>query len=95
LVLEFTGTMSKGVIDDLSALVGTALATVPDVVVVCDIGQATRPDLSLIDALARLQLTARRHGKSIKVRNACVAARELLTLLGLADVLPLADDPTT
>jgi hypothetical protein len=44
------------------------------------------PDLSLIDALARLQLEARRCGASINVRP-CEALRELILLAGLAEVL--------
>jgi hypothetical protein len=44
------------------------------------------PDLGLIDALARLQLEARRCGTSINVRP-CEALRELILLAGLAEVL--------
>jgi hypothetical protein len=48
-----------------------------------------RPDLSTIDALARLQLLARRLGFSIVVRDASPALAELVELSGLAGVLPL------
>ncbi len=43
-----------------------------------------RPDLSIIDALARLQLEARRQGWSIRLRNPCSRLLELLELVGLA-----------
>jgi hypothetical protein len=48
----------------------------------------TRPDLALVDALARLQLMARRRGCSIRVHT-CDELRELLLLVGLAEVLGL------
>lgn len=50
---------------------------------------ARRPDLSLVDVLARLQLTAGRHGWVVLVRGAPEGLRALLDLVGLADVLAL------
>lgn len=41
-----------------------------------------------VDALARLQLAARRHGCRIRLRNASPELLELLALMGLSDVLP-------
>jgi hypothetical protein len=46
-----------------------------------------RPDLALVDELARLQLAARRAGYSIRLRDAPAALSGLLDLLGLAGVL--------
>jgi hypothetical protein len=46
------------------------------------------PDLSLVDALVRLQLTARRLGGSIRLRNPCDELLALIDLAGLTDVLP-------
>ena len=48
---------------------------------------ARRPDLALVDALARLQLDARRRGGRLRLRNATDELRGLLELVGLADVL--------
>lgn len=48
----------------------------------------TRPDLALVGALARLQLTARRVGCSIRLQP-CDELRELLGLVGLSEVLLL------
>jgi hypothetical protein len=45
---------------------------------------AGRPDLVLVDALARLQLAARRCGWSLHVRDAPEELRAYLELLGLA-----------
>ena len=46
-----------------------------------------RPDLSLVDGLARLQLAARRLGYSIFLRGACDDLVALLDLVGLAAVV--------
>ncbi|MGH3963468.1 MAG: hypothetical protein ACRDRY_09465 [Pseudonocardiaceae bacterium] len=46
-----------------------------------------RPDLAVVDELARLQLAARRLGCSIRLRDACIELLELLELLGLGDVV--------
>ncbi len=58
-------------------------------VVVCDVGALVNPDAAAIDALARLQLTARRSGGQVRLRNASSRLQELLFLMGLSDVLPL------
>jgi hypothetical protein len=44
------------------------------------------PDLGLVDALARLQLMARRRGCAIRLLP-CEELRELLLLVGLAEAL--------
>jgi ABC-type transporter Mla MlaB component len=61
-------------------------------VVVCDVGAIAAPDAAAIEALARLQLTARRLGRSIRVQRAGRDLRDLLALTGLHDVLPLSPD---
>lgn len=50
---------------------------------------ARRPDLALVDALARLQLIACRRGCVVCLRDAPEELRALLELVGLLDVLPL------
>lgn len=51
------------------------------------LAQCDRPDLSVVDELARWQLAARRLGCSIRLRDACVELVELLDLLGLGEVV--------
>ncbi len=46
-----------------------------------------RPDLGLVDEVARLQLAARRAGCSIWLRHACPDLVGLLELAGLRDVV--------
>jgi anti-anti-sigma regulatory factor len=41
-----------------------------------------------VDALARLQLAARRHGCQIRLRGTSPELRELVVFMGLGDVLP-------
>jgi ABC-type transporter Mla MlaB component len=54
---------------------------------VCDVAALTRPDAGTIEALARLQLTARRLGCRMWLRHPAPELVELLALFGLADVL--------
>ncbi|MEV6397785.1 STAS domain-containing protein [Streptomyces sp. NPDC051907] len=55
---------------------------------ICDVGALTHANLTAVDALARLQLTARRLGCRIRLRNAGAELRLLLDLVGLADLAP-------
>jgi ABC-type transporter Mla MlaB component len=66
------------------------MAVLPETIVVCDVACA-RADAVTIDALARLQLAARRHGCRVTLRNASNELRQLIAFMGLRDVLP--DDP--
>lgn len=58
-------------------------------VLVCDVAAVTEADAGTIDALGRLQLTARRLGGELRLRHARPELRELLDLTGLAGTLPL------
>ena len=55
--------------------------------VVCDVS-GVEPDVVTVDALARLQLAARRHGCRVRLRRASPELLELVEFMGLADVLP-------
>ena len=54
---------------------------------VCDVGNVTIPDATVVDALTRLQLTAQRLGCRMGVAHASSDLRELLAFVGLADVV--------
>lgn len=45
------------------------------------------PDAVTVDALARLQLAAGRHGCRVRLRQASPELRELVAFMGLRDVL--------
>jgi hypothetical protein len=47
------------------------------------LARGCRPDLAVVDELARLSLAARRLGCSIWLRDACEELAELLELVGL------------
>jgi ABC-type transporter Mla MlaB component len=52
----------------------------------CDV-RALCADVAAIDALARLQLAARRQGCRIQLRNASHDLLDLVAFMGLCDVL--------
>jgi hypothetical protein len=54
--------------------------------VVCDL-RALPCDVTVVDAMARLRLRARRAGKDIAYLDPCDALRELVDLIGLHEVL--------
>jgi hypothetical protein len=57
-------------------------------VVACDVAGLTDADLETVEALARLQLAARRLGGKVWLRHASVELRDLLQLAGLEAVVP-------
>jgi hypothetical protein len=59
----------------------------------CDVSALTDPGLGDLGALARLQLTARRSGRELRLVGAGERLRELIALAGLADELPLLARP--
>jgi ABC-type transporter Mla MlaB component len=56
-------------------------------VALCDV-RGVEPDAVSVDALARLQLAARRHACLVRLRNASSELRNLVAFMGLEDVLP-------
>ena len=57
-------------------------------VVLCDAGTCITPDAVTIDALARLQLTARRLGREVRLCGASTELHDLLRFMGLSEVVP-------
>jgi ABC-type transporter Mla MlaB component len=56
-------------------------------VALCDVS-GIEPDAVTVDALARLQLAARRHGCRVRLRHASSELLELVAFMGLTEVLP-------
>jgi ABC-type transporter Mla MlaB component len=56
---------------------------------ICDVGGLGRADVTAVEALARLQLTARQRGCRLWLRGASPELRALLALTGLAETLPV------
>lgn len=57
---------------------------------VCNVGSILDPDAVTVDALARLQLTARRLGRQVGLEHASPQLRGLLAFMGLSGVVPLS-----
>jgi ABC-type transporter Mla MlaB component len=59
--------------------------------VICDVGELTGADAATVDALARLQLIAHRLGLELRLNRPSGRLVELLTLMGLREILPPCD----
>jgi ABC-type transporter Mla MlaB component len=88
LVLEFAGSIARAGIPGLCERVREMLEESDAVLIVCDVGALKDPDAVAVDALARLQLGARRHGRRMELTNARGDLRNLLELMGLDGVMP-------
>lgn len=76
--------------DDIPRLCEQLLLVLRDsaaAVVICDVGAVAHPDAVTIEAVARLQLTARRLGRHIRLHRVGGRLAELLSLTGLSDVV--------
>lgn len=91
-MLDVPGPVARADVPALCERVRVLLAAGDIDVVTCEVGAITDPDLVTIDALARLQLTARRLGRSIRLRHARAGLQGLLVLTGLSDELPVCGD---
>jgi anti-anti-sigma regulatory factor len=60
-------------------------------VVVCDVAGIPDPDSITLEALARVALTVRSAGREVCLRHASPRLKDLLSLVGLRDVLPCED----
>ncbi len=77
------GSISRADVPRLCATLRALLAGSDAELVVCDVRALVDPDASAVDALARLQLTARRLGCRIRLRHASSELRELIAFMGL------------
>lgn len=92
IVVTLTGVVDRVAIpalcEQLRARLSTMEAGTCDVV--CDAGALLVADIVAVEALARLQLTARRLGHRLQLRDASAELRALLALTGLTGVVPVA-----
>lgn len=87
-VLFLTGPIARADIPALCARAYDLLERCDSDLVACDVRGLATPDAVTVDALARLQLTARRVGRRVRLRQACGELQELLSLMGLSEALP-------
>jgi len=71
-----------GLCDRVCALLRESRASVA----LCDV-RGIDPDAVTVDALARLQVAARRHACTVRLRHASTELLALVDFMGLADVL--------
>ena len=81
-------TVTRADIPDLCADLADRLRDRPGQAVICDVAGVARPDVVTVEALARLRVTARRHGRRLVVTGAAPPLRRLVELLGLTGLLP-------
>lgn len=81
------GPIARGDLPGLCERVCALLETSDAEVALCDVA-GVDPDAVTVDALARLQLAARRHGCQVRLRYASSELLELLAFMGLHDVVP-------
>ena len=88
-VVDIGAPTAAAELSSLRANLATLLEPSESAVITCDVGGLTDPDAAMMDALARLQLTARRLGCEVRLRNASDELHDLLALAGLCDIIGL------
>ena len=88
IVLVLSGPIDRWAVGRLCGRVLELLQRSDDDLVICDVGALVDPDAGTVEALCRLQLTARRLGRKVELLDARGKLRELLTLAGLSGVVP-------
>jgi len=86
-LLVIAGPLADGDVQALCERLRAVIATSDAQVVICDVG-ALPANARAIEALARLQLTARRLQRRIRLQRASPELQLLLEFVGLADVVP-------
>jgi anti-anti-sigma regulatory factor len=89
IVLAIVGPIDRADVPALCERVRALLQGSDVDVVVCDVGALIDPDAVVVDALAQLQLTARRLGRQVRLRHAGGELQDLLALMGLTEVVPV------
>lgn len=82
-VLVLPGLVTRDEVPRLCEAVRALLGTTGAGVVVCDVAGLGPPGLTAVDALARMELAARRAGGRIRLAGPDPALRALLDLVGL------------
>ncbi|MFD5069564.1 STAS domain-containing protein [Streptomyces sp. NPDC087866] len=91
-VVVLPGHLTRADVPRLCAELRAALAASPTATPACDVSAAVHPDLTTIEALARLTLVARRGGARLRLRGTPPELRALLDLVGLGEMAATADE---
>ena len=88
-MLMLRGAIGRADVPGLCAHVRELLDGSEADLVVCDVAGVSDPDCATVDALARIQLTARRLGSELRLRGASDELHEVLAMAGLCEVVGL------
>ena len=88
LVLSVEGPITDAAVARLCDRLRAVLATSDVDVVTYDVRSIARADATALEALARLQLTARRMGRSVRLCHVSSELHDLLHLAGLSETVP-------
>lgn len=91
IVLVFSGRIGRADIKKICERARPILVGGDDGLIICDVSAVVEPDAVTIDALARLQLTARRLGHEVVIRYASHQLVQLLEFTGLRGVVLLSE----
>jgi ABC-type transporter Mla MlaB component len=91
ITLVVAGSLARRDVPCLCARLRTAIEAAQAQIVVCDVGAVRSVDVGILDALARLELTARRSGGRIRLRRCSPELAALLAFAGLAELFPVED----
>lgn len=89
IVVAVNGVIGRGDIRRLCRRVRVLLEESGAEFITCDVSDVAEPDACTVDALARLSLTARRLGREVRLVHAGRDLQELVSLMGLDEVLPV------
>ncbi len=87
ITLSVEGPIARSDLEGLSARVCALLERSGARLALCDV-RGLQPDAVTIEALARLQLAARRRGCRVKLLHASQELLDLVSFMGLTDVVP-------
>ena len=85
--LTISAPLERGELPELFERTCALLESSPVEILRCEVA-GVDADAVAVDALARLQLAARRYGCEVRLRNASDDLLALLAFMGLEDVLP-------
>lgn len=89
--LTLTGTVGREALPELCAAAAALLADDATARVLCDVTACAAPDIGIVEALARLELTVRRGGGRMALRGASAELLDLLDWCGLPPLLVEAE----
>jgi ABC-type transporter Mla MlaB component len=87
-VLVISAQVASDEVVALCERVGRLLERTDANLVICDVGALDDPDAATVDLVARLQLTARRLGRQVRLLDACGELQDLIELTGLSEFFP-------